>query len=50
MNESAWTVYQELIEPALYEMGDLWEQDHTYLANEHLLTHSVKSILVQLLK
>ena len=50
MKESAWTVFRELIEPALHEMGTLWEQDQSYLASEHLLTHSVKGVLVQLLK
>ena len=48
--ESAWIIYQELIEPALCEIGDLWEQDASYLANEHLLSHSVKSVMVQFLK
>ena len=48
--ESAWIIYQELIEPALCEIGDLWEQDASYLANEHLLSHSVKSAMVQFLK
>ncbi len=48
--ESAWVVYQELIEPALCAIGDLWEQDASYLANEHLLSHSVKSAMVQFLK
>ena len=38
--ESAWVIYQEVIEPALCKIGDLWEQDSSYVANEHLLSHS----------
>ena len=48
--ESAWVIYQEVIEPALCTIGDLWEQDSSYLANEHLLSHAAKSALVQSLK
>lgn len=48
--DSAWTVYEEIIEPALCEIGELWEQDQSYLANEHLLSHASKSTMIQLLK
>jgi len=48
--ESAWIIYQEVIEPALCTIGDLWEKDSSYLANEHLLSHASKSALAQSLK
>lgn len=47
---SAWRVYQEVIEPSLVAIGELWESDHRYLANEHMLSQAVKSTLNQLIK
>ena len=47
---SAWQVYQEILEPALTEIGDLWEKDHRFLANEHILSQAIKSTLNQLIK
>ena len=47
---NAWSIYQNVFEPALVAIGKLWEGDPRYVANEHMLSQAVKSSLAQMLK
>lgn len=47
---SAWMIYEQALEPALIEVGALWESDERYVAHEHMLSQAIKSHLAQLLQ
>ena len=47
---NAWSVYKNIFEPALIEIGQFWEADSRFIANEHMLSQSIKGSLAQLLK
>jgi DNA-binding transcriptional MerR regulator len=47
---NAWSIYQNVFEPALVAIGELWESDPRYVANEHMLSQAIKSSLAQMLK
>ena len=47
---SAWYIYQNIFEPTLRQIGYMWESDHSYVAHEHLLSHSIKDALQRLLR
>jgi len=47
-NRSVQEVYEEVIKPAMYKVGELWESGTISVASEHLASAIVESILGQL--
>ena len=44
-NTSLLTIYEELIKKAMYEIGDLWENNQISVATEHLSSGIIEAIL-----
>lgn len=41
-------IYEQLLKPSLYKVGELWEQNKITVATEHLASSIVESILTEL--